>query len=364
MKQPLICVTGGHLTPALAVIEEIQRIHPDWHMFFIGRRKTFEGAEMRSEEERLVRALGIPFYGLTTGRFQRSWSPFTLLSFLKIPFGVVTAFLWLMRYRPSIILSFGGYIALPVVLAGKILNIPVITHEQTTDLGLSNRIIARMAGRVLLARDVGVPIRRALFSPLGEYHFSLLPDTEFPILYITGGSTGAQSLNALIYPLLPALSKSFYIIHQVGAKDMENALRARDGMAREDRYRYVPVSYIDVRELSWIYHNTSFLIGRSGANTTAEVAALGIPALFIPLPWAADDEQKKNAQSLGDKGMAAVLDQRTLTGEILLTQINIMMKSIHHYKKKAMEVAKHYPRDGASRVVKAIKESIAMTNNS
>lgn len=361
MKQPLIAITGGHLTPALAVIEVIQRMHPGWQMVFIGRRKAFEGTAMRSEEERLVRALGIPFHGLTTGRFQRSWSPFTLLSLLKIPFGIATAFFWLMRHRPSLILSFGGYIALPVVLAGKLLNVPTITHEQTTDLGLSNRIIARMARRVLLARDVGVPLRHALFSPLEKYHSALLPDTEFPLLYITGGSTGAQSLNALIYPLLPALSKSFQIIHQVGALDLENARRVRNGISSEYRSHYNPVGYIDVGQLSWIYHHAALLIGRSGANTTAEVAALGVPSLFIPLPWAAGDEQKNNALSLVDKGMAVMLDQKTLTRETLAAQINRMMKSLPLYKKKAVDVAKHYPRDAAERVVKAIEEHIAVT---
>ena len=232
MKQPLIAITGGHLTPALAVIEQIQRIHPDWKMVFIGRRNSFEGAAIQSEEERLVRALGIPFHGLTTGRFQRSWSPFTVLSLLKIPLGMATAFLWLMRLRPSLILSFGGYIALPVVLAGKLLNVEIVTHEQTMDLGLSNRIIARMAMRVLLARDVGVPIRQSLFDPVPEPEQSYLSDTPFPILYITGGSTGAQSLNALIYPLLTGLSQSFHIIHQVGAQDLENARRVRNGISR------------------------------------------------------------------------------------------------------------------------------------
>lgn len=363
-RAPHICITGGHLTPALAVIEEIKRTHPDWQMIFIGRRTAFEGAEIRSEEERLVRALGIPFHGLTTARFQRSWSPFTLWSLLKIPLGLATALLLLVRYRPSLILSFGGYIALPVVLAGAILNIPTVTHEQTIGLGLANRIIARIAKRVLLARDVGVPVRHALFDAVHTLRPSFLSHTKLPIVYITGGSTGAQSLNALIYPLLPGLNKSFHIIHQVGALDLENARRACNGIPPEDRSHYNPVGYIDAVALSWIYHHASLLVGRSGANTTAEVAALGVPALFIPLPWAAGDEQRHNAQTLVDKGMAAMLDQKTLTGDTLLAHINSMMKSIHLYKKKAVEVAKYYPRDGALRVVKAIEERIARPNHS
>lgn len=359
MKQTLICITGGHLTPALAVIEEIQRTHTDWTMMVIGRHHVFEGEEVVSQEERLVMALGVPFYDLITGRLQRKWSPLSLLSLAKIPIGIIIALRILMRARPTIILSFGGYIAFPVVLAGAILNIPVVTHEQTAELGYANALIGRLTKRVLLARDTGVPLRRGLLYAVRPPKPSFVSDTSLPIVYITGGSTGAMSLNTLIYPLLPVLCKSSMIIHQVGERNRGKAGQVRDTLPSEIRKNYIVIGYMDVGELSWMYRHALLVIGRSGANTTAEISALGVPALFIPLPWSAGGEQQKNAQALADKGMAVVLDQQTLSQEMLLAHITAMIHDIKRFKQIAAFESIRYPRNGAANVVKAIEDSIA-----
>lgn len=336
MKQSTICITGGHLTPALAVIEEIKRQGFRWKMMFIGRREAFEGGGSPTQEERLVRALGVPFHALTTGRQGRS--------LFKVPVGFFQAFLLLVTHRPIAVLSFGGYVALPVVIAAWILGIPVVTHEQTENLGLTNRIIAPLTRRVIFARDCGIPIRRALFHPPTRPSFPI--DTARPILYITGGSTGAHSLNALIFPIVFELVKTYTVIHQVGSGDISKAPL---------HGRYVVAEYFDVSDVAWIYNHASLVIGRAGANTVAEVAALGVPALFIPLPWAAGDEQKKNATKLASAGMAVVLDQKTLTGDSLLTYIRDMMRTIHPYKKAAEVVAKLYPLDGTKKIVDVLQ---------
>lgn len=362
MKKLRICITGGHLTPALAVIEEIHKTHPDWTMMVIGRRQVFEGEDVVSQEERLVRAAGVPFYGLTTGRLGRDWSLLSFLSLVKIPAGFAAALRILIGDRPNLILSFGGYIAFPVVLVGAILNIPVITHEQTSELGFANRIIARLAKRVLLAHDIGIPLRRALFLTSHSSKPSFIRETRLPIVYITGGSTGAQSLNALIYPLLPALCTSFLIIHQTGERNSEEARQVRDALGSEIRNNYVALGYMDVRELSWVYRHASLVIGRSGANTTAEVSALGVPALFLPLPWSAGGEQQKNAHVLADQGMAVVLDQQTLSGDLLLKHITAMMHDIKRFQQAAAIVSAHYPRGAASIVVTTIEDNLVNTH--
>lgn len=353
MKEPTICFTGGHLTPAVAVIEEIQKQHVSWRLMFVGRRQAFEGGGSPAYEERLMKFLGVPFYGLIAGRFPRSWSPVTIFSLLKVPVGFIGALWILLWYRPTMIMSFGGYVALPVVLAAWLLGIGVITHEQTEDLGLANKIIARFARVVLLARKSGVPIRSMLFYPPEQTSFSI--EGKHPFLYITGGSTGAQSLNALIFPVVNALTKSFTLVHQVGAGDLERARGIQESLSPETRSRYVIANYFDAADLAWIYHHASLLVGRAGANTVAEAAALGIPSLFIPLPWAAGDEQSKNAQKLVHEGMAVVCEQKSLTTRSLLIQIQDMMRSIKQYKNEAMRVAKNYPRDGAAMVVKEIQ---------
>lgn len=353
MKQPIICITGGHLTPAIAVIEEIQQQNLSWELVFIGRSWAFEGGGSPTNEERLVRSLGVAFHALTTGRLERYGSPFTFFALLKVPIGFLQAFVFLIRNRPTMVLSFGGYIALPVVIAATMLNIPVITHEQTDTLGLSNTIIARFARRVILARESGVPLRHALFDPPQEPSFTV--DTKPPILYMTGGSTGAQSLNVLVFPIIAELTKMYTVIHQVGASDLSKARRERESLCEDERHRYIVGGYFDLPDVAWIYSHASLLIGRAGANTVAEAAAIGLPALFIPLPWAAGNEQAKNAKKLESIGTAIVLDQETLTPDKLLFHIRTTMQLIGQMRKRARMAAKKYPRDGAAKVVQVLQ---------
>lgn len=340
------------MTPAIAVIEEIKRRKLPWRLMFIGRNHAFEGGTSPAHEKRLVEALGVSFHALFTGRLQRTWSAFTFLSLLKVPVGLLQVLFLLMRDRPTVTLSLGGYIAFPVVIASWVLGIPVVTHEQTVDLGLSNRIIARIARRVLVARDVGVPIRQSLFEPPEKPSFPI--DTKHALIYITGGSTGAQTLNALVFPIVSKLIGSHTVIHQVGTGDISNARMVKESLPEDMHGRYIVAPYFDGSDVAWIYRHASLLIGRSGANTVAEAAALCIPALFVPLPWAAGDEQTKNATTLVEDGMAMILTQKSLTPQIFLTHISQMMAEIKRYTSMALAKAKHYPRHAAGAVVDAV----------
>lgn len=348
MKEPIICITGGHLTPALAVIEEIQRQSLPWKIFFIGRSHAFEDGRSPAQEERLVQAFGVPFHALTTGRRGHSM--------VKVPIGFFQALGYLLRYHPAIVLSFGGYIALPVVVAAWMVRIPVITHEQTEGLGLANKIIARFARRVLLAREVGVPMRLSLFHP--QAHPSFPIDTTLPLLYITGGSTGAASLNSFIYPNIEMLTRRYCVVHQVGIPSVAEALQVKETLVETMRPRYIVVSYLDIGDLSWVYHHALLLIGRSGANTVFEVAALGLPALFIPLPWAAGNEQYLNAARLEKLGTAVVLDQHTLAPASFMTHVEKMAGDSKIYRSAAGKVARKYPRSAAGTIVSEVARFI------
>lgn len=340
MKKPIICITGGHLTPALAVIEEIRKYHPDWKMVFFGRRSAFENGTGETQEERLVNSLGIPFFALTTGKQG--------ISIWKVPGGLIQALFMLLKTRPSLVLSFGGYIAFPVVIAAWMLKIPVVTHEQTQDLGLANRLTSPLAHAVILSNDTGVPIRQSLMRPPAKPSFTV--DLSRPIIYITGGSTGATTLNALVFPIVEKLIPSFTIIHQTGISDRRKAPAISS--------RYIVSGYFDTPDLAWIYHHTSLLVGRAGANTVAEVSALGIPAIFIPLPWSARGEQEKNAQKAKNEGFALVLDQKDLTADGLLFCIRKTMISIAGYRKRAKDAKENYPRTGASVVLAQLERII------
>lgn len=337
MKQITLCITGGHLTPALAIIEEIRRQNLDWKMLFIGRSHAFEGKESPTQEKRLIQAYGIPFHALFTGRQG--------FSLWKFPIGFFQSFFLLASYRPAAVLSFGGYIALPVAIAAWMQRIPIITHEQTGGLGLANSVISRFARRVMFSNTSGVPLRRALFHPPEKPSFPI--NGKFPILYVTGGSTGAASLNALVYPVIAELTKTYTVIHQVGSGDTSRWPVAVG--------RYVVKQYFDTEDVAWIYAHAALVIGRAGANTTAEVAALGVPAFFIPLPWSAGREQMNNARVLEREGMAVVVNQEELSSGDIVSKIKNIMEHIDTYKKSAEKVAKVYPRDGAQKVVNIIK---------
>lgn len=334
-----ICITGGHLTPALAIMEEIQYRSLPWRIVFLGRSHAFEGVRSPTQEERLVRALGASFHALETGRGRGVW---------KVPLGIFQSLLLLSRYRPAAVLTFGGYVAFPVATAAWILGIPVLTHEQTGALGLANRIIARFAHVVLRAETCGVPLRRSLFFARERPRFSV--DESRPILYITGGSTGSQTLNALVFPIVSQLTRSWTVIHQVGVVDRQRIPALT--------HSYVAAEYFDTADLAWIYRHAALVIGRSGANTVAEVTAMGIPALFVPLPWSAADEQRENARFLQRAGAAVVLEQETLTPDALLARITETMSSVREMRRRARAAAATCRRDGAQNVVQALCEVV------
>ncbi|MFH0749797.1 MAG: glycosyltransferase [Candidatus Gottesmanbacteria bacterium] len=327
-----LCITGGHLTPALAVIEEIQEQKKPWNILFVGREHTSQGNKKISDEKRIIENLHIPFISITAGRLQRQVSLSSIIELFMVPIGCMQACLFCLKYRPDCILSFGGYIGLPMSIAGWLFGIPTVIHEQTHALGLANRIASQLAASILLTFPdtksiskechtavIGLPIRKAFFNPKKHPSFAIFADK--PILYITGGTTGAVSLNDLIFPSIHTLVSSCVVVHQTGQVSYEKALEVKKQLKKEDQKRYIPFSYIESEDVAWIMHHMTLLVGRSGANTTMETAALQKPAVFVPLPWAGSDEQKQNAQWYAKTGHVTIVDQRTTTQEILLETI-------------------------------------------
>ncbi|MDO8451478.1 MAG: UDP-N-acetylglucosamine--N-acetylmuramyl-(pentapeptide) pyrophosphoryl-undecaprenol N-acetylglucosamine transferase [bacterium] len=366
-----IMVTGGHVTPALAVIDLLKQKYPTWEIIFIGRRHAFERDTHESQEYRLIKERMLPFLPLISGRLQRNISPASFLSLLKVPIGFAQGFFYCLWFRPSGIVSFGGYLALPVVFAAWLLGIPVVTHEQTRVAGLANRMIACVAKRVLLTYPetaaqfpksktvvTGLPIRKRIFSP--PTHPSYFVPNDLPVLYITGGTTGSVSLNRLIFPLIPAFVSRFFIVHQVGEPSLSDAQSVRAGLSKKLATHYHFASYFSVDDHSWSLNRAALVIGRSGANTVGEIAACGKIALFIPLPWAGGNEQYHNAKFLKDAGSAKILLQDTCTKETIRQAIDDLLENARDYRAHAAEIQKRWPNDGAERVVRALDEAFSI----
>jgi UDP-N-acetylglucosamine--N-acetylmuramyl-(pentapeptide) pyrophosphoryl-undecaprenol N-acetylglucosamine transferase len=191
-------------------------------------------------------------------------------------------------------------------------------------------------------------MREALFEPSKKSPY-VLDIKKYPLLYITGGGTGAQSLNDLIFPIIPELLKKYSVIHQVGEVSLAAAQKIQSD-------RYIAVQYIPLPEVSWILAHSSLVISRSGANTITELAALGKVAVLVPLPWSGGGEQQKNAEWLGSHGGAVVANQQALSSEMLYTTIQDIWKNFTEFQQKASGFAPRIPRDGTKKFLNEIEK--------
>lgn len=341
----MIVITGGHLTPALSLIDElVSRGYTD--IIFIGRSLAGEETNLPSREQSEAISRQIKFIPLVTGKLHRHLSPQSILSLLKIPLGFIQSLLILRRYQPSLVVSFGGFLALPVALAAKLLSIPIITHEQGTRAGLANRIIAHLAHRTVLAWPaalsafpsahtlvIGNPLRQAILSPERKPLLSL--KSSSPLIYFTGGNQGSRIINRNLLQLLAKLLTSYIIVHQTGTADYSQFQSLKNSLPRKLSIRYHPYAWLDDQAVSWCLHHASLVVSRAGANTITELAFTGVPALLIPLPKAQQNEQWHNANLLSKAGTAKILLQAELTPARLRKAIDSMIKALPQFRRHA-----------------------------
>ena len=360
-----IVVTGGHLTPALATIDELRK-NPEIEIIFIGRAHATEGDRAPSAESVVVPNLGIKFYAIRPGRLQRRFTRYTLGSLAKVPLGLIQALGILSRERPQAILSFGSYVAVPVVAAGWILGIPIITHEQTLRSGLSNKLIARFSKKIAVSWEeslehfpknktvlVGNPIRADLLN-LEKKRVSR------PTIYITGGNQGAHIINEMVLEILKDLLEKYQVIHQSGGsevnKDFETLTAFASQLPPRFRSRYQLAKWFDTQESVDVFSKTSILVGRAGANTVFETMALGIPAVFVPLAIAAGDEQTKNARLMEKLDAAIILPEERLTPKRLLAAINLIADNYKKYSDNAKKARKSLNLNAAALLAQQVFE--------
>lgn len=332
-----IFISGGHITPAIALCDEIYAVHPDWTLFLAGRTQALEGGGKHTIEEDLAAQKNIQFLPLSTGRVTRTLSFRSITSALKIPMGFLTAMRYCLRYRPDLVISFGGYIALPVAVAAWILGIPIVMHEQTLVPGLANRMIAKLARKICLTFEdrarvfdehksviTGLPIRKELLRKQSVTPFPW--DRKKPILYITGGSTGAVSLNEMIFPIVPELVKKYTVVHQTGATSRAKALHIRSELGSIAPKAYIVNDYFDAAAVCWILSHAALVVSRSGANTVIELALFQKHAILVPLPWSGGGEQLAHAQWLKKRGLARIIPQQSVNFSELLGAIDEEVK--------------------------------------
>ncbi len=338
-----LLITGVHSTPAIALIDSILGRA---EIVYVGRKYPLGGEKTISLDYKELNKRKIRFISLEAGRLTRFLSLRSIINFIKTPIGFFQALRILKKEKPAVILSFGGYIALPVSIIGFFLGIPVYTHEQTINPGLTNKIIALFAKKVFCSFEenlrqfpknktilTGNPIRKSVFNIIKR---PILINKTRPVIYVTGGSLGSHSVNLLIKEIISHLLDKYIIIHQTGEtdkyEDFEKLTELKKNLPPEKQNYYYLVKHFSDDEIGYIYNQADLVVTRAGANTFFELLALEKPALFIPLPWAAGGEQQKHAEIFKKNGTGEIFLQEK-PGQELLVLIDKMITNLNLYKR-------------------------------
>lgn len=327
-----IVFTGGHHNSALVVALELKRMGFD--IYWVGHKFTSMGDKSISAEYQEVTKNGIPFFELKTGKVYKKKNP---LEFFKVFLGFVQAFVYLLRLRPDLIVSFGGYLSVPIVLSGKALGIDSVLHEQTVTSGWANRAVSPFVKKVFLAHAtsidkfdpqkamvVGLPLRKGITA---KYKYKR---PKKKIIYITCGKQGSHIINSVVFKLIPQWVGKYKVIHQTGGnteyQDTERARRIKASLPKELRKYYVHKPYFFEDEAVTNLKTASLVISRAGAHTIYELIYLSKRAVVIPIPWVSHNEQYENARMLEKYGNAKIVMEENLTPETLLSATEYVLK--------------------------------------
>ena len=341
--------TAGHVTPNIALLPRLKELGYD--IQYIG---SYTGIE-----KELIEPFGIPYHGISSGKLRRYFSVQNFTDPFRVLKGFREAHKLIRQLKPDVIFSKGGFVSVPVVLAGKRCKVPVIIHESDMTPGLANKIAIPSAAKVCCnfpetlkslpegkAVLTGSPIRQELLSgnkiaAMDMCHFT----SDKPVILVIGGSLGAVAVNNAVREALPELLKDFQIIHLCGKGKMDESLKDVEG--------YCLFEYIK-NELRNLFALADIVISRAGANAICELLALHKPNLLIPLSAnASRGDQILNARSFERQGFSLVLEEEQLTKETLLAAV----KNLYENRTTFINSMKNSgQQDSIGTIIKLIEE--------
>lgn len=310
--------TGGHIYPGLAVAQELMRRSPEHVVQFVGTR--------RGLEQRLVPAAGFPLAFIESAGLKNVGLAGRMRGLMLLPKSFLAARQLLRETRPDVVVGAGGYVSGPVLLTAWWLGIPTLVMDSNALPGFTNRVLARFVDRAALTFDESLRFFRrtgtVTGNPVRTEFFGVTPvprDGRSFSLLIFGGSQGARGINRAMVaalPLLASLRGQISIVHQTGEADFAEVNR---GYTDAGWDASAVRRYID--DMVNAFQQADLIVSRAGATTCAELAAAGKAAVMVPLPTAADDHQRKNAEAFVAAGAAKMILQKDLNGETLAREI-------------------------------------------
>lgn len=316
--------TGGHLFPGIAFATGMQQRVPGCRVMFIGTRRLLDRETLVDYDFELgsIRCMGLKGMGVA-GRIK---------SLLQLPGALLEARKIIREFRPDVVFGVGGYVTGPVLLGAWLSGIPLCIHEQNSAPGLANKLASRLADRIFLSLPcqypfpegktvmAGNPVRREIIEAAAKGKSA--GNDKITIL-VLGGSQGAHRVNMLMVEAVEKLAGRYgqkaAVIHQTGVTDEEDVRARYARLGVEARVQGF------FKDMAGLYREAGLVVSRAGATTLAELAVMGLPALLIPYPHAADDHQRTNGLYYEEGGAAKVLLEDELNGEKLAGRISDLL---------------------------------------
>lgn len=360
--------TGGHFYPVIAIAQSLydsaknNKVLPP-KLYFMAPSQYNPRALFDND---------IEFIQVPAGKIRRYFSLLNFTDIFKTIYGIIIATIKMYNIYPDVVVGKGGYASFPPLFAARILKIPVIIHESDSSPGRVNSWAGKFAYRVAVSYPeagkyfkpdkvafTGNPIRREIVSPLsnGAKEFLQLDDTA-PVIFIIGGSQGAQNINDTVLESLSELVERYQIIHQTGRKNYDSVKGTADVILKDSKYshRYHPLDYLNDLSMRMAAGASDLVISRAG-SAIFEIAAWGLPSIIIPLPKTVSHDQVNNAFSYAHSGACVVMEEQNLSPHIFISEIDrvINNQSIKDRMKLGAKQFSHI--DAADKIANVILET-------
>ncbi|UDM32473.1 undecaprenyldiphospho-muramoylpentapeptide beta-N-acetylglucosaminyltransferase [Lentilactobacillus laojiaonis] len=350
--------TGGHIYPALAIIEDLLKQEPDSEVLYVGSKRGLESS--------IVPKQGIDFIPLEIQGFKRSLSMDnfkTIKLFIK---SVKESKNIIKNFKPDVVIGTGGYVSGAVVYAASKMHVPTVIHEQNSVVGLTNKFLSHFVDKIAIgfneAADqfpkekvvfTGNPRAQQVANMQSDFKWSTIGlSDDIPTVLIFGGSQGAPVINkAVVDSINDFNSRNYQVVFVTGQKRYDGVMEQIGDQTVNSNIKILP--YID--NMPSILPKVSLIVGRSGATSIAEITALGIPSILIPSPYVTADHQTKNTMSLVNNDAALMIKEDELTGTTLVEKVDSLMNNDAQRNQMAKNSLELGVPDAADRVINVFR---------
>jgi UDP-N-acetylglucosamine--N-acetylmuramyl-(pentapeptide) pyrophosphoryl-undecaprenol N-acetylglucosamine transferase len=329
--------SGGHFYPLIAIAEELNALGQkekiiDLKLYYMSDKPY---------DKRMLFENRITYVQIPAGKMRLYFSIRNFFDIFKTATGLFFGFLSMFFIYPDVVISKGGYAAFPAVFAARLLRIPVIIHESDSSPGRLNLWTSKFAKYIAVSwpeagekfpKDktalIGQPIRKAILhgSPEGAYDFFKL-NSNLPVIFIYGGSQGAEIINNAIIEILPSLLSKYQVIHQTGEKLYDDVVSSSKLILENSQNvsHYKPMPYLNNLAIRMASGIATIVISRAGSSIF-EIASWGIPSIIIPITNSNGDHQRKNAFSYARSGACEVIEESNLSSHVLVAEIDKLIE--------------------------------------